>query len=150
MDGTNTNLGAILPEIPASPNYPDPVLENNIRELGRQLREEDDRRPQRKTWRVYFNRREDFPFLAAVDNGTIASQIRVQHVRMEKVDHAGSVSDMGPNPFRDDTRDPWERTAADLRRARKGKHNEPTWWIQFEAIAFFENGGVMFYGEGAQ
>ena len=27
----------------------------------------------RQLWRVYFNRREDFPFLAAVDNGTMRS-----------------------------------------------------------------------------
>lgn len=103
--------------------------------------------PIRKTWRLYFNRREDFPFLAAIDNGTIASQIRVQNVRMIEVRHAEGVTDMGPSPFRIGSTDPWERKQEDLRRARKGKHNEPTWWIQFEAIAVFENGGVTFYGE---
>lgn len=119
-------------------------------ELEHDRPEERTQNPKRKTWRVYFNRREDFPFLAAIDNGTIASQIRVQSVRMENVHDAAGVTDMGPSPFRIGSNDPWERKAEDLRRARKGKHNEPTWWIQFDAIAVFENGGVVFYGECQQ
>jgi hypothetical protein len=91
---------------------------------------------ERKRWRVYYNCRDHFPHLVAVDNGSIASQIRVQWVAMWKCMSIAGNSDMG-----------WPRTAHPEIAARKGKPNEPTWWLELEAFAVFENGGVKFYGE---
>jgi hypothetical protein len=97
-------------------------------------------------WRVYYNCKEDFPFLAAVDNGTIASQIRIQRVTLCNVLQSWADTDMGKISASAVT------MASDLycvpnRELRKGVKNEPTWWIEFDAIAVFTDGGVTFYGE---
>jgi hypothetical protein len=94
-------------------------------------------------WRVYFNRREDWPFLVAVDNGTVKSQIRVQWFRAESVDIHGN-SDVGMS--RDSVIFPEMGSNGIRISARKGKPNEPTWWIEFEATAEFVQGGVIFRG----
>lgn len=88
-----------------------------------------------KRWRVYYNCREHFPHLAAVDNGTVQSQIRVQHVLMRDCVEIFGNSDMGK-----------PRSASQEIDSRKGKPNEPTWWIELYAFAVFENGGVIFHG----
>jgi hypothetical protein len=107
-----------------------------------------DLRPERLRWRLYYNCRDHFPFLAAVDNGTIASQIRVQWVQLRKVQQVEGHTDMGPRPDlvpRGQVLNGW--IEEDLRGKRKGKPNEPTWWMEFDAIAVFGGGGVTFYGE---
>lgn len=113
-----------------------------------QAREYDRFTAQKMRWRLYYNCRDHFPFLAAVDNGTIASQIRVQWVKLENVHQVEGQSDMGPKPQlvpRGQILNGW--IEQDLRARRKGKHNEPTWWLEFDAIAVFGGGGITFYGE---
>ncbi len=90
----------------------------------------------RKRWRVYFNRRDDFPALWCVDEGEISSQIRVQHVSLVEINAFGNT-DMGRQV---------NRTDQPIASLRKGKQNEPLVWIEFEAIADFGAGGVVFYG----
>lgn len=105
--------------------------------------EEDPLRPRLMRWRVYYNCRDHFPFLAAVDNGTIASQIRVQFVNTENVRYLRSSTDMGQRHS-----DPIKVGKLEVQRSfRKGKQNEPTWWIEFNAFAEFAAGGVTFHGE---
>jgi hypothetical protein len=88
-----------------------------------------ERPPERKRWRAYFNRRDDFPILWCVDNGTIATQFRVRNVVFIGV-HGWFASDLG------------------IKRAdrRKGRPNEPVGWFEFDARAVFTDGVVSFYG----
>jgi hypothetical protein len=127
--------------------YPNPTL--LIESDGGLLR--DPLKAELKRWRLYYNCRSDFPFLAAVDNGTISTQIRVQHIAILGVVEVIDNTDVGPEPkgehlpmgsLREEHRRNLER-----RRQRKGKRNEPTWWLEFEAYAVFDEGGVTFYGE---
>lgn len=102
--------------------------------------------PKLLRWRLYYNCKEDFPFLAAVDNGTISSQIRIQRVTLCNVIQSWADTDIGKISASAVT------TMNDLcyvpnRDLRKGVKNEPTWWIEFDAIAVFADGGVTFYGE---
>lgn len=92
-------------------------------------------RIERKLWRVYYNCREHFPHVVAVDNGSIESQIRVQKVDFYRCGQMFGKSDMGV-----------PRNATPQIAARKGKPDEPTWWLELEAIAVFDNGSVTFYG----
>lgn len=96
-----------------------------------------------KRWRIYYNRRDDWPFLVAVDNGTIATQIRLQWFECET--ETRGDTDMGPWKPRPSAPDAVNAVFKNLREARKGKHNEPTWWIETFAIAEFKEGGVIFH-----
>jgi hypothetical protein len=102
----------------------------NIQEIRQPLTE-----IQRKRWRVYYNCREHFPHLVAVDNGSIQSQVRVQTVTFVECDYLFGNTDMGKSK------------SLNLEIAqRKGKQNEPSWWIELDAYAVFENGSVVFHG----
>jgi len=98
-------------------------------------------KPQEKVWRLYYNRGGDYPFLTAVDNGTISTQIRVQWVTLYDIRHQYGATDKGPK--RDGV---CAAMTAHMRDRRKGVQNEPTWWLEFIGTAVFEAGGVAFYG----
>lgn len=103
-----------------------------------------DRMGEPKLWRIYYNCRADFPFLVAVDNGTIATQVRVQWYECEP--RTRGNTDMGPKNYQRGIF--YSQPEHSLREQRKGKHNEPTWWIETFAIAEFANGGVQFHDPG--
>ena len=77
-----------------------------------------------KRWRVYFNKKEDYPCLWSVDEGSAASEIRVQWVSLRAI--AG-------------------RTHHSLPPYPPGRSKEePCAWIEFEGFARFQEGGVVF------
>lgn len=97
-----------------------------------------------KLWRVYYNCREHFPHLCAVDNGTIRTQIRVQWFRTEGQVDMTSGTDMGRNGA--DMAAAYEGPT--YVRDRKGRPNEPIWWMECHAIAHFQGGGVVLSAPG--
>ena len=86
---------------------------------------------EKRRWRAYYNWRGAKPYLGAVDNGSIKSQKQVMRITLHpSVGTVESATDIGKP-----------------KKARTGKLNEPTWWLEFEARACFESSGVTFYGE---
>ena len=78
-----------------------------------------------KRWRVYFNKKEDYPCLWSVDEGSAASEIRVQWVSLRAI--AG-----------------WTHHSLSRRTLRDAAKEEPCAWIEFEGFARFQEGGVVF------
>ena|ERR1700744_1086403 len=90
-----------------------------------------------KRWRIYFNRKDDFPIIWCVDEGDISSQIRLGRISLERVDAFACTDLIAPNKHRQ--RLPFE--------AMPRHPNEPAAWIEVQAKAIFELGGVTFYGK---
>jgi len=80
-----------------------------------------------KKYRLYFNRKEDFPCLWSIDEGSAASEIRVQGIVLTGVGlawtecHKGLIAPAG----------------CDV-------NNEPSAWIELHARLTIENGFATF------
>lgn len=80
-----------------------------------------------KRWRIYFNRKEDYPCIWSVDEGSAASEIRVQ----------GLVITDGLLAYSNNTPGLRPPAGADLK-------NEPSAWIEVNGVLTIENGVVSF------
>jgi hypothetical protein len=79
-----------------------------------------------KTWRVYFNRREDWPMVWCVDEGDISSEIRCHWV-----DFSGAKSAVG-------------NTLMTGSQKCKVPENEPVAWIDVVGVPYLDKGVVRF------
>lgn len=104
--------------------------------------------PKRKYWRVYFTCKDFFPHLGAIDNGRIDSQIHVQWIAVRGTT-LRSATDMGHSKDEYIRVEPLSSIDAPQCKVadRKGKQNEPIWWLETEAIAVFRDGGVELIGD---
>lgn len=98
-----------------------------------------------RRWRVYYAWRGSWPYLAAIDEGTIATQRLLKWVQAERgfitktdVGRRGrDLIQVGRGAARQAS------TYYVERRDRRGKLNEPTWWIEVYGVAQEIDGGVM-------
>lgn len=101
-----------------------------------------------RRWRVYYSWRGQWPNLAALDQGTVATQVVAKRV----------VCDV-PFTTQTDMRKPGKhllpvgltRLAGEdyiQRKDRRGKPNEPTWWIEVYGVATIDKRGTIHIREG--
>lgn len=89
-----------------------------------------ERAAESKRWRIYFNKREAFPHIWSVDEGTSDSEILVKWFTINNAFQGSSGHNLYPTSGQNQYVDP----------------NGPCAWIEIVARAVFENGGVTFYG----
>jgi hypothetical protein len=78
-----------------------------------------------KNYRCYFNRKNEYPAVWSIDEGSQASEINVQWIKLENVEEVFSFYEVIP----DDER-----------------HDRPCAWFSVTGTAIFENGGVVIVG----
>lgn len=78
-------------------------------------------------YRIYFNRKEDYPCIWSVDEGSSATEIRVQWFSIDKL-NVWAQHGFGPQPHNTPER----------------SENDPDAWIEVEGYADFQGGGVIF------